>query len=85
MGTIGDFQTGINYLLKSMKYTTDGKELAGLFDNLGYYSVQQGNMSAAREYFDKAWAQAVKEKDEVRQAKIMGNQALVELHEKKRN
>ncbi|SMG40815.1 hypothetical protein SAMN05660862_2937 [Sphingobacterium psychroaquaticum] len=82
MGTIGDFQTGINYLLKSMKYTTDGKELAGLFDNLGYYSVQQGNMSAAREYFDKAWAQAVKEKDEVRQAKIMGNQALVELHEK---
>ncbi len=80
MGTIGDYKKGNQFLTKSLSLSTNTSERATLNDNLGFFAVKAGEYELAKQYFDEAWALALEAKDVVRQAKIIGNKALLEIH-----
>lgn len=83
MGTIGDKNSGNEYLLKALQYcSTNCKLRAEILDNLGLTSLDLGNFKLAENYFKEASEMAKKIKDDLRYAKTLGNLAQIEAHKK---
>lgn len=79
LGTIGDFEKANNFLHRSLALTepTEIRERAGLLDNIGFYTLQSKDTLKASHYFEQAQSLAKQSGDTVRQAKVLGNLALI--------
>lgn len=79
LGTIGDFEKANRFLRRSLALTepTEMSEQASLLDNIGFYTLQTKDTSQALHYFEQAQLLAEHARDTLRQAKILGNRALI--------
>lgn len=82
--TLGEYDESNVYLLKAEKNSKDNLvELGSILDNIGMNYIHLNNYHEANTYFEKAIKVANVAKDEIRYAKILGNQALLNQKQKK--
>lgn len=79
LGTIGDNKRARIFLCRALKSVnaTNGPGRAALLDNLGLYTLRANDTVAAQRHFCAAMKIAKAEQDTLRQAKIIGNLALI--------
>lgn len=79
LGTIGDLAKANKFLRHSLALTepADEHERASLLDNIGLYALQLKDTLEASHFFERAQSVAKQSGDVIRQAKILGNRALI--------
>lgn len=76
--TSHDYESALFYLKQALRVVRGREDLAAmLYDNIGKIYFDLGRPKVAADYFKNAMSWAVQQNDEVRQAKIYGNQSQV--------
>ncbi|MHA6696233.1 helix-turn-helix transcriptional regulator [Chryseobacterium sp. A321] len=79
-GTIGASREELHYLNEALMLSSnDWKERAAVLDALGNYYLNSGELGKAESFFEDAKRVALKSKQEIRYAKVLGNLARVEM------
>ena len=82
-GTILEYEKAISYLTRALKNTTqNSKDYATLLDGIGscYFEINQ--LDKAEKFYLKAEKSALKNKENLRYAKVLGNLARVQIERK---
>ena len=77
-GGVKDCPNGTKFLIKSLEYMVKDDERAEIYDNLGIYAINMGDLLAAQNYLDQAWKCIVSVDNPIRKAKILGSFASLE-------
>ena len=79
-GTILEYEKAISYLTRALKNTTqNSKDYATLLDGIGSCYFELNQLDKAEKFYLKAERNALKNKENLRYAKVLGNLARVQI------
>ena len=82
-GTLKDYEQAIIYLKKGLQLTHKrSTEYEGLLFNLGQYYYTSGHKDSARIYYNKTVQASLANKDTMRYAKVLGEEAVAAMDQK---
>lgn len=82
-GTILEYEKAISYLTRALKNTTqNSKDYATLLDGIGSCYFELNQLDKAEKFYLKAEKSALKNKENLRYAKVLGNLARVQIERK---